>query len=64
MLADHERFSARLAARDRAEAIKAIDEGESRRVWDWGFRRSWDRQHRGGLDRCPCDAHRMWRREV
>jgi hypothetical protein len=34
-----------------------------RRLYDGRFRRSWDARHPGGVDRCPCDGCRAWRRE-
>jgi hypothetical protein len=42
---------------------RETDAALTRRTYDWAFRRSWDRKHPGGPDKCQCDGCRAWRRE-
>jgi HK97 family phage prohead protease len=57
------RYLERHEQAERDEQRAYIDQCESRRRWDWDFRRGYDRRHPGGGDHCTCDAHRAWRGE-
>jgi hypothetical protein len=43
---------------------RETDQNETRRLFDWDFRRSYDRRHPGReRGECDCPGHRAWRRE-
>ena len=62
-LAELDRFLHRHQQAEQDRLWHETDAALTRRTWDWSYRRSWDRRHPGGPDKCPCDGCRAWCRE-
>jgi hypothetical protein len=58
------RYLDRVQMEEQDQLARETDANESRRLWDWDFRRSYDRRHPGcERGECDCPGHRAWRRE-